>query len=75
MGFENMMDETMNVMTDCCRSDGKSDIKTMAKSPQKCGETKSDEEETVRHSNERLPNAKRGEGQTENCCFPTTLGK
>ena len=70
-----MMDEMMKVMTDCCRSDGKSNFEKMKKFMEKCDETKSGEEEAARHSNERLPNAERVVGQMENCCCPTNLGK
>lgn len=70
-----MMDEMMRVMTECCRSEGKSNFENTKKCMEKCGETKSGEEETVRHSNERLPGAERVEGQMENCCCPTSLGK
>jgi hypothetical protein len=70
-----MMDEMMKVMTDCRRSDAKSNFENIKKFMEKCGETKSGEEETARHGNERPPDAERGEGQIENCCRPTTLGK
>ena len=70
-----MMDKMMKVMTDCCRSDGKPNFENMKKFMEKCGETKHREEETARHDDERPPNAAPGEGQMENCCYPTTLGK